>query len=66
MSGGLLDLIGNRGFMERLAKRDSLIVHLAAWAGTTPEMARVWLDAQDAHALETFKEGNKYPREQLH
>jgi hypothetical protein len=63
---GLLDLIGDPEFMEVIAERCALVDRLARSFGTTPKLARDWLDAQDATALETFREGNSYPRDGLH
>ena len=39
--------------MEEISKRLSLIEHIAQWAGTTPDIAQDWLDAQDLAAIET-------------
>jgi len=50
---GLLDLIADPDFWAEVEERNALVAHLAKWAGTTPESARAWLDANDAHAIET-------------
>lgn len=50
---GLLDGLNDPVFLAKLAERKELIERLAEWSGCDYEAARIWLDAQDAHAMET-------------
>lgn len=50
---GLLDGIADPSLWAELEERNALVDYLASRVGTTPDSARAWLDANDAHAIET-------------
>ncbi|RZM98716.1 hypothetical protein CWO91_36830 [Bradyrhizobium genosp. SA-3] len=52
---GLLDRIADPTLWAEVEERNALVAHLANWAGTTPDNARAWLDANDAQAIETAR-----------